>query len=81
MDNMIVYINDPKSSIWEPLQQINTFIKVAGNKINSKKSVAFIYKNDKGAEKEIRETTPFTTATNNIKISCCNAKQASERSV
>ena len=54
---------------------------MAGNKINSKKSVAFIYKNDKGAEKEIRETTPFTTATNNIKISCCNANQASERSV
>ena len=40
---------------------------MAGYKINSNKSVAFIYKNDKQAEKEIRETTPFTIATNNIK--------------
>ena len=32
-----------------------------------KKSVALLYTNDKGAEKEIRETSPFTIATNNIK--------------
>jgi hypothetical protein len=30
-------------------------------------SVAFIYTKDKQAEKEIRETTPFTIVTNNIK--------------
>jgi hypothetical protein len=41
--------------------------KVAGYKINSNKSVAFIYTKDKGAEKEIRETTPFIIVTNNIK--------------
>jgi hypothetical protein len=29
--------------------------------------VAFLYTKDKQAEKEIRETTPFTTVTNNIK--------------
>ena len=41
---------------------------MAGYKINSKKkSVSFLYRNDKGAEKEIREATPFTTATNYIK--------------
>ena len=33
----------------------------------TKKSVAFLYTNDKQAEKEIREITPFTIATNNIK--------------
>ena len=32
-----------------------------------KKSVAFLLTNDKEAEKEIRETSPFTIATNNIK--------------
>lgn len=32
-------------------------------------------------EQEIRETTPFTTATNNAKLSCGNSKQASERPV
>jgi hypothetical protein len=29
--------------------------------------VAFLYTKDKQAEKEIRETTPFTIVTNNIK--------------
>jgi hypothetical protein len=40
---------------------------VEGYKINSNKPVAFLYTKDKQAEKEIRETTPFTIATNNIK--------------
>jgi hypothetical protein len=35
-------------------------------KINSNKSVAFLYTNDKEAEKEVRETVPFTIATNSI---------------
>ena len=37
-------------------------------KIDSNKSVAFLYTNDKEAENEIRETTPFTIVTNNKKI-------------
>jgi hypothetical protein len=41
---------------------------VAGYKINSNKSVAFLYIRDKQDEKEIRETTPFTIVTNNIKF-------------
>jgi hypothetical protein len=40
---------------------------VAGYKINSSKSVAFLYTIEKQAEKEIRETTPFPIVTNNIK--------------
>jgi hypothetical protein len=40
---------------------------VARYKINSNHSVAFHYSKDKKAEKEIRETTPFTIATNKIK--------------
>jgi hypothetical protein len=36
-------------------------------KINSSKSVAFLYTKDKQAEKEIGEANPFTIATNNIK--------------
>ena len=39
---------------------------MAGYWINSNKSVAFPYTNDKQAEKEIRQMTPFTIATNNI---------------
>jgi hypothetical protein len=46
---------------------MNNFSKVVRYKINSNKSIAFLYTNDKQVEKEIRETTPFTIATNNIK--------------
>jgi hypothetical protein len=47
------------------LNLINNFSKVAGYKINSNKSVAFLYSKDKKAEKEIRETEtiPFTIVT------------------
>jgi hypothetical protein len=40
---------------------------VTGYKINSNKAAAFLYSKDKWAEKEIREMTPFTIVTNNIK--------------
>jgi hypothetical protein len=64
---MIVYISDPKNFTRELLNLINSFSAVAGYKINSNKSVAFLYTKDKQAKKEIRETTPFTIVTNNIK--------------
>jgi hypothetical protein len=62
-----VYISDHKISTREFLNLINSFTEVAGYKINSNKSVAFLYTKDKQAEKEIRETTPFKIVTNNIK--------------
>ena len=64
---MIVYISDPKNSTRELLNLINSFSAVAGYKINSNKSMAFLYIKDNWAEKEIRETTNFTTVTNYIK--------------
>jgi hypothetical protein len=63
---MIVYISDPKNSTRKLLKLINDFSKMARCKINSNKSVAFLYSKDKQAEKEIRETTPFTIVSNNI---------------
>jgi hypothetical protein len=51
---MIVYINDPKNCTRELLQLINKFGKVAGYKIISNISVAFLYTNDKWDEKENR---------------------------
>jgi hypothetical protein len=65
-DDMIVYISDPRNSTRELLNLINSFSTVAGYKINSNKSMGFLYTNDKWTEKEIRETTPFTIVTNNI---------------
>ena len=63
---MIVYINDPKNSIREPLKLIDTFSKIAGYKINPQNSVALLYSNNKQTEKEVRETAPFTTVSNKI---------------
>ena len=64
---MIVYISDPKNSTRELLNLINSFSEVVGYKINSNKSMAFLYTKNKQAEKEIRETTSFSIVTNNIK--------------
>jgi hypothetical protein len=64
---MIVYICDPKNSTRELLNLIISFGEVAGYKINSNKSMAFLYTMNKQAEKEIRETTPFSIFINNIK--------------
>jgi hypothetical protein len=50
---MIVYISDPKNSTRELLNLINSFGEVAGYKINSNKSMAFLYTKNKQAEKEI----------------------------
>jgi hypothetical protein len=66
-DDMIVYISYPKNSARELLNLINTFNEVGRYKINSNKSVAFIYTKDKQAENEIRKTTPFTIVPNSIK--------------
>ena len=49
-DDMIVYMSDPKNSTRELLKLITIFSNVAGYKINSKKSVALLYMNDKKAE-------------------------------
>ena len=58
-DTMIVCRSDLKNSTKELLHVINTYSNVAGYKINSKKSVALLYTNDKGAEREIQKTLPF----------------------
>jgi hypothetical protein len=50
-EDMIVYISYSKNSTRELLQLVNNFSKVAGYKINSNKSVDFLYINDKQAEK------------------------------
>ena len=39
------------------------YSKVAGYKINTQKSLAFIYTNNEKTEREIKETIPFTIAT------------------
>ena len=64
---MILYIENPKESTPKLLDLISEFSKVAGYKINTQKSVAFLYTNDELAEREIRKTIPFTIASKRIK--------------
>jgi recombinational DNA repair protein RecR len=70
---MIVYLSDRKNSTRDLLNLINNFSKLPGYKINSNKSVAFLYTKDKQAEKEIKGTTPNTIVTNNKKIPECDS--------
>ena len=55
-DDMILYIENPKDSIRKLLELISEFSKVAGYKINTQKSFAFLYTNNYKAEREIKET-------------------------
>jgi hypothetical protein len=70
---MIVYINEPKNWTRENLNLINSFSAVGKYKINSNKSVAFLYTKNKQDEKEIRETMSFTIVTNNVTSPWCDS--------
>ena len=64
---MILYIESPKDSTRKLLELINKYCKVAGYKINTQKSLAFLYTINEKVEKEIKETIPFTIAMKKIK--------------
>ena len=66
-DDMILYIENPKNSIRKLLELISEFNKVAGYKINTQKSLAFLHDNNEKSEREIKESVPFTIATKRIK--------------
>ena len=62
---MILYIENPKDFTRKLLELINEYSKVAGYKINTQKSLAFLNTNNE--KTEIKETIPFTIATKRIK--------------
>ena len=64
---MTLLIQNPKYSIKKLLELISEFSKVAGNKIKTQKSLAFLYTNNEISEKEIKESIPFVTVTKRIK--------------
>ena len=64
---MILYIENPKDTTRKLLELINEYTKVAGYKINTQKSLAFLYTNNEETKREIKETISFTTATKRIK--------------
>ena len=53
-DDMILYIENLKDSTRKLLELINDYSKVAGYKINTQKSLTFLYTNNEKVEKEIK---------------------------
>ena len=53
-DDMILYIESPKNSIRKLLKLISEFSKVAGNKINTQKSFAFLILTMKNQKEKLR---------------------------
>ena len=66
-DDMIRYIQNPKDGTTKLLELINEFGKLVGYNINAQKSLAFLYTNDEKSKREIKQTLPFTIATQRIK--------------
>ena len=66
-DDKILYIENPKDSIRKSLELISEFSKVAGYKINTQKSLIFLYTNKEKSEREIKESVSFIIATKRIK--------------
>jgi len=49
------------------LEVINGYSKVVGYKVNTQKSLAFVYINNEKSKRKIKETIPFTIAMKRIK--------------
>ena len=64
---MILYIENPKNTSRKFLELINEYSKVAGYKMNTQQSLAFLYTSNEKTEREIKETIPLTIVTKRIK--------------
>ena len=53
-DDMILYIESPKDTISKLLELISEFRKVTGYKINTQKSLTFLYTNNKSRKQKLR---------------------------
>ena len=57
---MMLYIENPKHATTKQLDLINEFSKFTGYKINTHKSMAFLYTKNERSEREISKTIAFT---------------------
>ena len=65
---MILYTENPKDSNRKLLELISELSKIAGHKINTQKSLAFLYTNNEKPEREIKESIPFTLQQKELRI-------------
>ena len=75
---MILYKENPKDSTRKLPELVSEFSKVAGYKINTQKSLAFLYNNNEKSERAIKESIPFTIATKRIKYLGTNLSRATK---
>ena len=64
---ILCIIEYSKDSIRKLLELISEFSIVVGYKINTQKSLAFLYTNNEKSQREIKESIPFTIPTKRIK--------------
>ena len=66
-DDMILYIESLKNATRKLQELINKFSNISGFKINTHKSLAFLYTIKERSEKEIREEIQITIESKRIK--------------
>ena len=69
---MILYLENLENTIRKLLELINDFDKVSRYKIDTQKSIAFLYTNNERLEREIRETILFSITSKRIKYQGIN---------
>ena len=74
-DDMILCIENSKVATRKLLELINEFGKLAGYKINTQKSGAFLNTKNERSEREIKESIPVTITTKRIKYLGINLPQ------
>ena len=72
---MMLYKENSKDAVRKLLELINEFSNTAGYKINTQKSLAFLYTKNEKSEREIEETIPITISTKRIKYLGINLRR------
>jgi len=67
LGSLILYIENPKDNTRKLLELINEYNKDIGHRINTQKSLVFLYTNNEKSKREIKESIPFTIANKIIK--------------
>ena len=75
---MILYIENPKDCIRKLLELISEFSKVVEYKIDTQKSLEFLYTDNEKSERAVKESIPFTITTKRIKYIGINLPKETE---
>ena len=67
-DDTRLHIENSKDATRKLLELSKEASKVAGHKINTQKSLEFLYTNNEKSEREIKESIPVTTVTKRLTI-------------